>query len=92
MSPSGVRKVCVDGFNIAMPKGSGIATYGRNLIEGLAGIGLETQILYGPQGRMGRNALLNEVALSDASFPKAPGFVARERASAASRRRFIRSS
>ncbi|HET9159556.1 MAG TPA: glycosyltransferase family 1 protein [Caulobacteraceae bacterium] len=61
-----MRKICIDGFNLALPKGSGIATYGRNLNAAHRGLGYETQIIYGPNGAVGRNSLLNEVALNDA--------------------------
>jgi len=58
-------RVCVDGFNLSLEKGSGIATYSRTLHDGLAGLGFETQLLLGPARRPGGNALLNEIALSD---------------------------
>lgn len=62
--------VCLDAFNIALPKGSGIATYGRNLIHDLAGLGIETQLLYGPHGLVGENRLLDTIALTDAASAK----------------------
>lgn len=62
--------VCVDGFNLAIPKGSGIATYGRNLISGLNALGFQTQVLYGPQAPTTRNSHLNTIALTDAPPPK----------------------
>ena len=58
-------RVCIDGFNLSLEKGSGIATYARTLHDGLAGLGLETQLLLGPGREPGGNALLNEIALSD---------------------------
>ena len=61
-----MRRICIDGFNLALRKGSGIATYGRNLNIGLKALGHETHILHGPPGRIGTNNLLNEVALEDA--------------------------
>lgn len=73
-----VRRVCIDGFNLAKPKGSGIATYGRNLNVALRAMGLETQILHGPAGGIGRNNLLNQVTLNDAPEAAGPtGFLAR---------------
>ncbi|WP_339913556.1 glycosyltransferase family 1 protein [uncultured Brevundimonas sp.] len=62
--------VCIDGFNIALPKGSGIATYGRNLLSNLDAIGMETQVLYGPQANFSKRPILNEIALTDASVPE----------------------
>jgi glycosyltransferase involved in cell wall biosynthesis len=65
-----MTSICVDGFNLAIPKGSGIATYGRNLIEGLNGLGMETAVLYGPQSPVTRDRLLDTIALTDAPQPK----------------------
>lgn len=65
-----MTSICVDGFNLAIPKGSGIATYGRNLLEGLHELGMETEILYGPQSPVTRDGLLDTIALTDAPQPK----------------------
>lgn len=59
-------KICIDGFNLAMRKGTGIATYARNLNSSIRALGEKTHILYGPKAGLGRGALLNEVALVDA--------------------------
>jgi len=61
--------VCIDGFNLALPKGSGIATYGRNLLSNLNAIGMETQVLYGPHANISKRPILNEIALTDAYTP-----------------------
>ncbi len=58
-------RVCIDGFNLSLEKGSGIATYARNLHDGLAGLGFETQLLLGPARTPGGDGLLSEIALSD---------------------------
>jgi glycosyltransferase involved in cell wall biosynthesis len=58
-------RVCIDGFNLSLEKGSGIATYARTLHDGLAGLGFQTQLLLGPARAPGDNPLLNEIALSD---------------------------
>jgi glycosyltransferase involved in cell wall biosynthesis len=52
-------------MNIGLAKGSGIATYGRNLIEGLNGASFESQILYGPGHNYAKRPILNEIALVD---------------------------
>jgi glycosyltransferase involved in cell wall biosynthesis len=62
-----VARVCVDGFNLSLKQGSGVATYARNLIGCLADLGFETQILYGPQRILKKPRLLGEVSLFDAS-------------------------
>ena len=61
-----MARICVDGFNIGLRKTTGIGAYGRNLLIALDGMGHETQVLYGPQAKPGRRALLNEIALVDA--------------------------
>lgn len=65
------RTLCIDGMNIALSRGSGIATYGRNLLANARELGMETQLLYGPNASLSRKRpLLNEVALTDAFTPK----------------------
>lgn len=54
-----------------MPKGSGIATYARNLNDSLRALGYATQILHGPNAALTGNDRLDEVALYDA--PRKPG-------------------
>lgn len=61
--------ICVDGFNIALAKGSGIATYGRNLLSTIATMGMDGQVLYGPNAKRSANNVLNETALVDADRP-----------------------
>jgi hypothetical protein len=65
------KKICIDGFNIAMRRGSGIATYARNLNLSLHRMGFQTQVLYGPP--YGRNSvpLLNEINLVNGGKPSA---------------------
>ena len=40
-------RIGVDGFNLAMPRGTGVATYGRILTQALAGMGHPVDVLYG---------------------------------------------
>lgn len=61
-----MARICVDGFNIGLRKTTGIATYGRNLLTALDGMGHETQVLYGPTAKPSKRPLLNEIALIDA--------------------------
>jgi glycosyltransferase involved in cell wall biosynthesis len=67
MPPLAVNRVCIDAFNISLPKGSGIATYARNLNATARRLGVETQILYGPSEAPGDDKLINEVMLFDAA-------------------------
>jgi glycosyltransferase involved in cell wall biosynthesis len=66
-----LSRICIDGFNLGLAKGSGIATYARNLNAALRDLGYGTQILYGPDARPTPDNRLNEVALYDA--PRAAG-------------------
>ena len=61
--------LCIDGFNIALAKGSGIATYGRNLLTNAREIGLGTQVLYGPPVPRRASNVVNETALTEADKP-----------------------
>lgn len=64
--------ICIDGYNLALSQGTGIATYGRNLLTNARAIGLNTEVLYGPDVKRSRNEVLNEVALVDAERPSRP--------------------
>ncbi|MGH7010392.1 MAG: glycosyltransferase family 4 protein, partial [Caulobacteraceae bacterium] len=61
----------VDGFNLSMPRGTGIKTYARNLIGAIADMGYEPQVLFGPAEAPSANNLLNEISLFDAPRPAA---------------------
>ncbi len=61
--------ICIDGFNIALAKGSGIATYGRNLLSTLDRLGMNGQVLYGPAAKRSNSNVVNEAALVDADKP-----------------------
>lgn len=61
---------CLDGYNLILPKGSGIATYGHGLLTALNNIGVDTQVLYGPATPRHADARLNEIALIDAKAPE----------------------
>ncbi len=66
-----MKTVCIDAMNIGLPKGSGIATYGRNLLANLNAMEVRTQILYGPNSAISKKRpLLNEIALTDAYTPR----------------------
>ena len=58
-------RIGVDGFNMAMPRGSGVATYGRMLTRTLAGLGHAVDVLYGMPLGAGTPPLLREVVFFD---------------------------
>ena len=64
---------CIDGFNLAMPHGTGIATYGHTLLEGIANLGARGQVLYGPSVPRQETAVMDEVAVIASSNRSAKG-------------------
>ncbi|MFX1671547.1 glycosyltransferase family 1 protein [Paraburkholderia sp. A2WS-5] len=59
------RVVGIDGLNLALPKGTGVATYAKNLADNIQAIGWSTSTLYGvPVSRRGKE-LLKEVQFFD---------------------------
>jgi glycosyltransferase involved in cell wall biosynthesis len=65
----------LDAFNISMPRGTGIATYGRNLNKVVRGLGRETDLIYGPEGLAGAKSGLAEVSLFDAPASRRRGLI-----------------
>lgn len=64
-----MSSVCIDGFNLALSHGTGIATYGRNLLTNLKAVGLGAEILYGPEAPLGDNQTVNEALAADIRRP-----------------------
>ena len=57
--------ICIDGHNLAMPQGTGVATYARNLANTLHDMGHHVSVLFGaPLGRDTPD-LLKEVCFYD---------------------------
>ena len=42
-----MARVLIDGYNLGLEKGTGVATYARNLSYEIAGLGHEVDVLYG---------------------------------------------
>ena len=61
-----MARICIDGFNLGMPRGSGIATYARNLQSNLGAMGHETQILFSSTLDEDPTDLMRQVTLLDA--------------------------
>jgi glycosyltransferase involved in cell wall biosynthesis len=62
--------ICIDGYNLATSKGSGIATYAHNLSGSLRRLEYQTHILYETLQPAADNNLENLVALFDAPPPQ----------------------
>ncbi|WP_245295690.1 glycosyltransferase family 4 protein [Rhizobium rhizosphaerae] len=60
-------RIMVDGYNLALEKGTGIATYARNLSSQLTKMGHKVDLLYGLRRGVGKDKLLAEVNFFDPS-------------------------
>jgi len=60
-----MNSVLIDGYNLAMAKGTGIATYARNLCEEVSGLGHEVSVLYGQRIAEDDDPLLREISFFD---------------------------
>ena len=59
--------ILIDGYNLGLEKGTGVATYARNLCREVGQLGHRTSVLYGERLPSPRNALLREIAFFDGS-------------------------
>lgn len=64
--------ICIDGFNLVRPQGTGIATYSRNLLYTARSLGFETSAMFGPVLSANRLKGFETVALLDPERPAAP--------------------
>jgi glycosyltransferase involved in cell wall biosynthesis len=62
-------KVMVDGFNLSLAQGTGVATYARNLTYNLKALGHEVHVLYGFHGSPDRSAIMREISFYDPVVP-----------------------
>jgi glycosyltransferase involved in cell wall biosynthesis len=60
-----MARILIDGFNLGLEKGTGVATYARNLSYEIAGLGHEVDVLYGNSASATRNELLREIYFFD---------------------------
>lgn len=66
--------IVIDGFNLALERGTGVATYGRNLSYVCRDLGARVDLLYGKPTRPAASPLLTDIRFSDP--PEAPGLIA----------------
>jgi len=59
------RRIYFDGLNLALPQGTGIATYTRMLTQIARGLGHETGVLYSTRQTPARDPVLREIAFFD---------------------------
>lgn len=66
IAPSGRPvRIGIDGFNLAMPQGTGIATYARVLSRCLSDLGHPVDVLYGLPMSPNASAMMREIAFFD---------------------------
>ncbi len=64
-------RIYIDGFNLSLEQGTGVATYARNLSFALRDLGAEVGVLYGtPAATTSANSLMREIAFFDSSTEK----------------------
>lgn len=68
-------KVLIDGYNLGLEKGTGVATYARNLSYALGELGHEVGVLYGGKATQHRSALMREIAFFDSKSRTLPLFM-----------------
>ncbi|MGG5823000.1 glycosyltransferase family 4 protein [Falsiroseomonas sp. HW251] len=57
--------IAIDGYNLALEQGTGVATYARGLSHRLKALGAEVGVLYGQRASSGPDELLREVTFFD---------------------------
>ena len=66
------RRVLIDGRNLALESGTGVATYARNLSFALRDLGCHVEVLYGGRGAPGTSSLMREIAFFDTNAGDPP--------------------
>ena len=62
-----MSRILIDGRNLGLEKGTGVATYARNLSYELHAMGHGVEVLYGYGAGPSRNALMREIAFFDSN-------------------------
>jgi len=60
-----VTSICVDGYNLSLTEGTGVATYARNLTKTLNQNGHKVNVLYGHKRGLSRSPLFREIGFFD---------------------------
>lgn len=68
-APAARRSIMIDGYNLALEKGTGVATYARNLSYACGSLGYQTDILYGITSSTSKDPFFREVSF----FATQPG-------------------
>ena len=68
-------RLFLDGYNLALDQGTGVATYARNLSLAMGRLGHEVGVLYGTRAAPSTNPLIREIAFFDERVGKPPGWL-----------------
>ncbi len=68
-------RVFIDGHNLALDQGTGVATYARNLSFALGRMGFRTGVLYGTRSSLSRDPLVREIAFFDERVGEQPAWI-----------------
>ena len=72
---SNKKTIMIDGRNLGLEKGTGVATYARNLSYCLRDMGYGVDVLYGNRAAPGMSDLMKEIAFFDSNARRVPAFV-----------------
>ena len=59
------NNILIDGYNLSLEKGTGVATYSRNLSYALKALGYDVSVLYGSKRASGKDPLIKEISFFD---------------------------
>lgn len=68
-------KILIDGYNLGLEKGTGVATYARNLSFALGALGHEVGVVYGGKASAFREPLIREIAFFDSNVGDPPAWL-----------------
>jgi glycosyltransferase involved in cell wall biosynthesis len=68
-------RVFLDGYNLALDRGTGVATYARNLSFAMGKLGFEVGVLYGTRASPSPNPLIREIAFFDERVGEPPAWL-----------------
>ena len=66
------KRIMMDGRNLSLEKGTGVATYARNLSYSLRDLGFQVEVLYGGRPSPSQSELMKEIAFFDSNVGKEP--------------------
>ena len=66
--------IAIDGYNLGLDRGTGVATYARNLSFRLGALGAEVGVLYGQRVAKSKDPILREITFFDPRPPSLSGF------------------